>query len=110
MAGLTIRNLVKRYGDVVALDGLDLADFERSFRDDAGDGGEAVEAEVLEGFQIGLETRSARAIGAGDGHHGDYLCISRCRCFLHLWERLSIFWVCPKTSRNSKACESKSMM
>ncbi len=59
------RNLV---GDDFNGDGADGADEIRRFRNDAGDRREAVDAVVLEGFEVGLDSRAGRTIGAGDGH------------------------------------------
>jgi hypothetical protein len=46
------------------------ADGEGSFRNHAGDGSESVEAEVLEGLEVGLGTGTSGAVGSGNGKCG----------------------------------------
>ena len=53
-------------------DGVNKVDGERGFRDHAGDGGESVDAESGEGFEVRLHSRSGGAVGAGNGQ-GDGL-------------------------------------
>ncbi|BCX49440.1 hypothetical protein HAHE_33480 [Haloferula helveola] len=47
--------------------GVDGSHLMGGFRYHAGDGGEAEYPEVLESFEIGLQTCTRRAVGAGDG-------------------------------------------
>ena len=46
------------------------ADGEGSFRNHTGDGGESVDAEVLEGFEVGLRAGTGGSVGSGNGQSG----------------------------------------
>lgn len=63
-------------------DGFDAADEVGGFGDDGGDDGEAVEVEVLEGFEVRLEACTGGAIGASDGHDGGDGVFGGDHCFL----------------------------